>query len=306
MRNGNFLMLGMRQRISSPTMITANDLDLVFQIATHRTLSGAARSMRVNQSTITRRLDELESRLGVGLFVRGSRGVAPTAVAERLLPLAEEEQRAVREANALLGRTMGEPEGWVRVAALEVLVDHLLVPALPKLKSLAPRVRVEMLPSGATAKLLEREADIGVRFVRPRQKDLSAVRISELTLAAFASEPCAEDRVEALDWLTWTQDSATPDARWLEATVPQSIVFRATSARTLLAAAQTGLGVVLLPLVFGHWMGLSHVPVVDLPPMKAELWLVRTKSTRSDPAVSAVFGWIRETFDGMRVASVDR
>lgn len=73
----------------------------------------------------------------------------------------------------------------MRVSALEVLTDHVLVPALPALWERAPGLRIELAPGFETARLLQREADIGLRLVRPRAGDLSSLKLAALELAPF-------------------------------------------------------------------------------------------------------------------------
>ncbi|HNC98514.1 MAG TPA: LysR family transcriptional regulator, partial [Myxococcota bacterium] len=61
-----------------------DDLRYVLAIQRAGTLQGAARSLGVNRTTVGRRLEEVEERLGMRLFNRSSDGMVPTAAAEDL------------------------------------------------------------------------------------------------------------------------------------------------------------------------------------------------------------------------------
>src|SRR5688500_700479 len=79
-------------------------------VARHRSLQGAARAIGVNHSTMFRRLNTLEARLGVRLFDRSPRGYALTAAGEHMLASAE---RVEDEILGLERRLLG---GDVRLA----------------------------------------------------------------------------------------------------------------------------------------------------------------------------------------------
>jgi DNA-binding transcriptional LysR family regulator len=66
-----------------------DDLRVFLAISRSKTLSGAARTLGVNQTTVTRRLETLEARLGVRLFDRSPGGVSPTSAATDILQVAE-------------------------------------------------------------------------------------------------------------------------------------------------------------------------------------------------------------------------
>src|SRR5262245_26898949 len=72
-----------------------NDVHHFLACLRARTLSGAARSLGVEHSTISRRLAALEKALGAPLFTRGADGLSPTPLAERLAPYAEDIERSV-------------------------------------------------------------------------------------------------------------------------------------------------------------------------------------------------------------------
>ena len=74
-----------------------NDLRIFLAIADHGSLSGAARQLAINHSTVFRRLNELEEGLGVRLFERMKQGYQLTPAGERMLIHAREAEQAVQK-----------------------------------------------------------------------------------------------------------------------------------------------------------------------------------------------------------------
>ena len=285
-----------------------DDVRVFLALFRARTLSSAAVRLGVNASTVGRRLDALEDALGARLFDRSPDGVAPTAATEHLLAHAERLEQA---AHALGGAVEGfeaRPEGVVRITAPPGVADHFLAPALPRLLSRYPDVRVELDASIRYLDLTRREADLALRPVRPESGDLVTVKIADeqdclFTSAAYAAELGTVRDLGDARWIGWERDLAhVPSARWLNEHVPESkVVLRTSSVGAQLSAAEAGLGVVLLPDAYGKRRPLTAVrlsPALrgSLPPTpRQSLWLVGHRATRDVPRIAAVWETILDT-----------
>ncbi len=149
-------------------------------------LSGAARRLGVAQPTAGRHIDALEAALGLALFVRSPRGLAPTDAAFHLAPHVE----AMASASAALARVAaGEAspdQGVVRVTASEIVGCEVLPAMLASFRAAFPGIVVELALTNRNEDLLRRDADIAVRMVRPTQSALVARRIGETRIGLFA------------------------------------------------------------------------------------------------------------------------
>lgn len=284
-----------------------DDLRVVLALQRQGSLKRAAEQLRVNISTVSRRLDGLEELLGVHLFDRTPDGTRPTAAAEQLLPFAERMEEAAHGFVRGLEGFEVEPEGVVRITAPPGLVDHFLAPALVELCDAHPRLRIQVLSSIGYADLTRREADLALRIVRPAAGDFVATRLSTQgwTLVASASHASALGRLrdpDATRWVTWGEDLAhLPDSRWIAANVDRSRVVLETSSMTAqIEAVRGGLGVMLAPTVYADLPGLCAVSCtpklrrsLDALP-KGSLWLVGHRALREVPRIAAVWGWLRE------------
>src|SRR4051794_10378369 len=72
-----------------------NDLRYFLAVCRAGTLVGAARDLRVQHSTVGRRVEALEAALGVTLFTRAPEGLVLTEAGSEIVSLAEEAERAV-------------------------------------------------------------------------------------------------------------------------------------------------------------------------------------------------------------------
>ena len=149
-------------------------------------LSAAARALGVTQPTITRQIAALETELEVLLFERTGRSVALTQAGLDLL----EHVRAMADgANRMSLAAAGKSqaiEGQVRITASEMTAAFLLPGMLDRLRAVAPELEIEIVADNSVRDLLQREADIAIRHVRPDQPNLVAKLACEETMRFYA------------------------------------------------------------------------------------------------------------------------
>lgn len=140
-------------------------------------LSAAARALGLTQPTVGRHVDALEDALGIALFTRSQGGLVPTESALALVPHAEAMASA---AEALRRTASGEAEedrGTVRITASEMIGTEVLPAMLTRFREAHPRITIEVMLSNRSEDLLQREADIAIRMIRPTQGALLAKKI---------------------------------------------------------------------------------------------------------------------------------
>ncbi|MES1991011.1 MAG: LysR family transcriptional regulator [Pseudomonadota bacterium] len=151
-------------------------------------LSAAARTLGLTQPTIGRHVDALEEALGLALFTRSQGGLAPTESALALVPHAEAMASA---AEALRRTASGEAEedrGTVRITASEMIGAEVLPAILARFREKHPRIIIELMLSNRSEDLLQREADIAIRMIRPTQTALLAKKVGEVRLGLHAHQ----------------------------------------------------------------------------------------------------------------------
>lgn len=149
-------------------------------------LLAAARELGVHQPTVGRHIAELEAQLGLTLFERTGRGLMPTAEAWRL---AEPARAMAAGANQLARLASGAQQqigGTVRLSASQPVACALLPAVLARMRQAHPDIQVELVVSNEVSDLLQREADLAVRMVRPEQGTLLGRRVGMVALGAYA------------------------------------------------------------------------------------------------------------------------
>ena len=155
-------------------------------------LSGAARLLGITQPTVGRHIAALESALGVVLFTRSPNGLLPTAMAHTLRGHAETMARTAAALERAASAQGDEVRGVVRVSASEVVGVEVLPPILSQLRQQHPHLRVELTLTNRLSDLLQLEADIAVRMVRPSQEQLLARRVGQIEVGLHARDDYLE------------------------------------------------------------------------------------------------------------------
>lgn len=157
-------------------------------------LSGAARQLGITQPTVGRHIAALETALGVVLFTRSPTGLLPTAVARTLRAHAETMERTAAALERAASSQGDEVRGVVRVSASEVIGVEVLPPIITALRRQHPHLRVELILTNRLIDLLQLEADIAVRMVRPSQEQLLARRVGLIEVGLHARDDYLQER----------------------------------------------------------------------------------------------------------------
>ncbi len=258
------------------------------------TLAGAARRLGVDQTTVGRRLAAAEAALGTRLFDRVEGRLRPTAAGTAALARAERMERAAAELDG--GGDGGG--GLVRLTAVPLLANRLLVPALPALTAARPGLRLELLAEPRNLSLTRREADLALRLARPEQGGATlARRLGRLDYAVYGPRRVPRRRgAEPLPWIGYEEGLAhIPPARWLAAAEGPRAPLAVQDAETLWQALAAGLGKSLLPCRLAD----AEPALRRLDPAVAltrEVWLLRHADQRGEPAVEAAVAWLEGIF----------
>ena len=151
-------------------------------------VTGAARQTGALQSTLSRHISDLEAQLRAPLFERTGRGVSPTAAGLAIVESARRMREQAQALGAALSAERSSLAGTVRLSASQATANYLLPPVLAALRRAEPDIQIELVVSNQLSNLLQREADIALRMVRPQQAGLVARKLGEFTIGAYASK----------------------------------------------------------------------------------------------------------------------
>src|SRR6188472_522952 len=106
-------------------MFDWNDLKYFLALARHGSTTAAASALGVNQSTVQRRITELERRLGRALLVRHATGYALTPLGQKLVPLAETVAESITCFEARINETTPDGRDIIRLTCPEPVIGRL-------------------------------------------------------------------------------------------------------------------------------------------------------------------------------------
>jgi len=252
----------------------------------------AARTLGVEQSTVSRRVAALEVQLGQALVERRARGIVVTPLGRRLEGRVQAMHDAAARFGDDLGKTESSVEGEVRLALTESVAVHLLIPRmLDRLFTEYPRLRLRLVTSYRAAELGHDEAELALRFFEPKSRDLVTEKVASLPLAwlghrRFARTPAAEIPLVAVA----LADVEAYETSLLERHARRPIRLVCGSYVEQVEALRAGLGA---GLVAERLLDVdANLVQLDLglpPAPPLELWLVAPKSLRRVPRVDAVW-----------------
>lgn len=272
-----------------------NDLRYVLALARHGSLSATARALKVNHATVARRIAALEASLGLTLFERRSRGYRLTPAAAPVLAAAEQIEAPLLRLGRLGDVRRGEQiSGTVRITCTEGVASHTIAPQLAGLRQRWPGLQIEIAVEHRSLSLARREADIAIRWARPKTGELFASRLGAVPYRLFRN-PAAVDRsaVAAFD----ESLAELPESLWLKRS-GLSQAIRSNSMLPLVAAARAGACAVLLPEYIGRGYP-ELLPDPGKPPVTRELWLVLHRDLRNTPRVRAVADYLSDRIKRM-------
>jgi DNA-binding transcriptional LysR family regulator len=283
-------------------MFDWNDLKYFLAVARHGSTIAAGKALGLSQSTVHRRLEELERRLGHQLVTRHSSGYRLTEFGERLRPYAEHVEAAVEALQRHASDSARDQSGVIRLTCPEPIVQRM-TPLIERFHVRHPKLRIEFVMSDRYLDLLKGEADVALRS-GDTDDDLVGRKIADSVWAVYASRGYIErhgepERIEELALHAMVSLDETLSnhrvVKWLKEAVPNAkISARNNSVLGLVYAVKSGIGVGPLPTAIAD-PEPDLVRVLGPIPELARSWrLLTSPSIRHTPRISAFFDFIME------------
>jgi DNA-binding transcriptional LysR family regulator len=285
-----------------------DDIKTFVAAAQTGSFGAAARRLRTTQPTVTRRIEDLEVRLGARLFDRGLRGVSLTRAGEMVYDRALTMQRASLEIQRLSLDHDSTDSGDVTVAIPEGLGAYILGLEVADFVRENPRIRLGVDCGFYPENPVDSHVDLSIQLTDAQgTPELSAVPVGSLHYALFASQEYLETygtptRIEDAIGHRFIYHSAqvSKRGRWeaktsafLELSAPSMVV---NSSTVMLHAIQRGAGIGAIPTAI-----VSVAPdlvMLDIPPLaSATVWLCHHREAAKSGRVAKVAQWLTEVFD---------
>ena len=290
-------------------MFDWNDLKYFLAVARYGSTIAAAKALNVNQSTVQRRLDELEKRVGRQLVLRQPTGYKLTELGQDMVTYAEHVEKAVQAFERRLVASDTRLTGSVRVTCPEAVGVRLLhSPLIAKFNERYPGLRVEFLISDKLLNLAKGEADIAIRATAPFDEALFGRKIAETPWGIYASKAY----IERAGAITNVADIARHSVvlfdieqhvtkTWLQSVAPEArVAARCNSMTALLSAAKSGVGLTALPMTIGDSDTSLVLMLGPIPSLMTNFYLLMHEDMKTTPRVRALFDFFVEELNIIR------
>lgn len=235
-----------------------DNLRVALAVFRYGTLAAAARMLAIDETTVGRRLKDLEARLGTRLFDRTAKGLVPTDAADAIRVAAETAEAAILGMRSEVAGRDDTPAGFVRVTATETLASHFLIPALGAFRERYPEIRIELYSGYVALDVARGEADIAIRALPPVGNHLVSRRLGAVALGVYASPAYLARRpvgafaqgLAGHDLIDYSplMHPRPPGAPFLGADLRGArLSFTTNSPFGMTIAAEAGLGLAMLP-----------------------------------------------------------
>ncbi|MDP3853777.1 LysR family transcriptional regulator [Phenylobacterium sp.] len=285
-----------------------DDIKTFVAAAQTGSFGAAARRLRTTQPTVTRRIDDLETRLGTRLFDRGLRGVTLTRAGEQVYDRALTMQRASVEIERLALDSERPEAGEVTIAAPEGIGGFIIAPEIAEFMKENPGIRMGLDCGFYPENPVDPHVDLSIQLTdATTAPEMTAIPLATLHYALFASREYldtygAPTRLEAAAGHRFVYHSAQVRERGVWGAKTSAFIELAgpalvlNSSTAMLHAIQRGAGVGAIPTAISALE--PDLVMLDIPPLaSATLWLCHHREALKSARVKRVSEWLVSIFD---------
>jgi len=230
-----------------------DDLKVFLAVSRCGTMSGAAKQLNVQHSTVSRRVKALEKKLGTILVRRNKGAYELTKAGKKIRNAALKVEKEITSVDGTLLKDDDPLTGTLRITTINSLASTILMPMFSAFSKAHPQIDLHIMVSSSKVNLTNREADVAIRLSNAPPEILIGKRIVTVSSAVYGSVGYLNEYQESQDdlkWLgvsccgfhkTWTKKSCNAVAHQ----------FNCDDAVLTLAALREGLGVSYLPCHIG-------------------------------------------------------
>lgn len=280
--------------------VTVDHLRAAVSLGETLSFTESARKLNLSQSSLSRRISDLEKILKVRVFHRTTRSVEPTLPGKEMLVQMRRTLQMFDQGVALMYRQAIGESGTVTVSCLPSIAASYLPNFIRDFIAAYPDVRVEIrdvLKAQVVDLVRSGDVDFGITATTHREPDLTYERIGadKFYCALPPGHPLAER--ESIDWSMLSGErlimfsSFTSISRPVELSLDKAGIVAETmmvghNVGTVAGLVASGLGVTAVPELVRPLMEFARLSFVPLTPtIERDIFIIRRKGEESSAAV---------------------
>lgn len=164
-----------------------NDMIIFVKVVERGSFTAAARALNLPKTTVSRKVRDLEDRLGARLLNRTTRRLALTEAGTVYYEHSRDIAKDIDAAEEAVHELEGRPRGWLRVTAPHAFGVVVLTPILLEFQRRYPDVHIDLVLSNECLDLLAEEIDVAIRYGDLADSSMVARRLATYPSRIYAS-----------------------------------------------------------------------------------------------------------------------
>lgn len=281
-----------------------SDIKIFLQVVRDGTMTEATNSLRMDHSTISRRIARLERSAGAPLFERAGRRLSITDEGKRLAAAAEKLESIILREVLSLSEIRATISGRVRIGTTEEFGAHYLAPRLSKIAGDHSELEIELVAMPRAFSLATREVDLVVTMDRPTTGDVRFKKLTAFEYGIFAvagyfdrsDYPKCLDDLHNQIWCGNIREllhTSELELGVFAADAPEPR-YRTTSATAQVATVLSGCALAILPCFIANSDARLERVLPDIVRPARDYWLAVHEDLAESPRVRVVMNAISE------------
>ena len=269
-----------------------DDLRIIAAVRDEGTYAGASARLRIDETTVGRRLARIERSLGLRLFEAADGVRRPTRQCEMVLAHVQAMSAHADEIGRIRESLPG-PVGRLRIASTNAVAEEVLAPRASEFLHVNPGLTLQFLTSSDNVKFSRWEADLAIRLRKPDKGDFAISKLAEVRLYFF--EPITVGAGDPVTCAYPDELEGIPEMQFLRTRRVRArcVTDNVRVIRTLIQSHQAA-GV--LPEYGSAELLADRRLRATLLPKRRDVWLLVQNHLKRDAATRATIDWVRGCF----------
>lgn len=273
-----------------------DDFRFILALSEAKTLKGAAKLMKVDETTVGRRVTALELKFGARLLYKNKRHWQFTDSGINLIKILKPIEEQLVQLSTKIDGHDKILEGKVKITMPDSIANKLVLPRLAQFWNEFPNIQIEIISSAQILDLANRDADIAIRMSRPSQNALYMKKLGRMSYDLYASKNYVKKNGKRLEeysrkhaFIDYAISEVTiQEAKWinlLREKLPSRLQVK--TRQSLLGALHNDLGVAILPT----YLASGEQSLVSIQSNKAlshDVWLVAHEDLKHNARIRSV------------------
>ncbi len=264
-----------------------DDLRIFLAVARSGSITAGATSLGLDQSTVSRRLQAFEEKIGQNLFLGTAKRNTLSLSGQKYFDGALRLEKEIAEIDRTIAANSEETGGTIHVVTTDILSNHLLLSITSEFLQQHPEINLRVRTQSLGEKRLQ--GDVALFATNTPREDLFGRKLATASFASYASQSYLEqhkDKPETMVWVNWDDGTESPTWPALAPEIPDLMCrLRIDSVSSLLEAVRLGIGATILPCFIGE----SDPNLARISPNQTvssrDIWLLVHADLRKVPRI---------------------